>query len=197
MPKLYHIVLGDLFKEIHLTGSKTARKVIPHIVNDSNKFGKGFAESVKKNIPVAENLYRWAANNDKSGHFKYTTEWEAVGTPHEFKLGKNISTELKYEETKLCIMHMIAQHSIFDELTNPKPIKYEALIGCMSLIRDRMNKAKTLGVEVEIHAPRFGSGNAGGTWEFIEDIINEVWVEAEIPVYIYAPIYPNKPSLDN
>ena len=50
---------------------------------------------------------------------------------------------------------------------NPKPIKYLAL---------RYE---------EIVCPKFGSGLANGNWEFIEELIEEIWIERNIIVTVY------------
>jgi hypothetical protein len=39
-------------------------------------------------------------------------------------------------------------------------------------------------IKYEIHAPKFGSGLAGGNWNFIENLIEDIWID--IPVYIYV-----------
>ena len=36
---------------------------------------------------------------------------------------------------------------------------------------------------VQIHAPKFGSGLAGGNWNFISCLIEDIW--DGIPVFIY------------
>jgi hypothetical protein len=36
---------------------------------------------------------------------------------------------------------------------------------------------------VEIHSPKFGSGLAGGNWNFIEELIKDIWYDCEVFVY--------------
>jgi len=44
--------------------------------------------------------------------------------------------------------------------------------------------------KAEIHCPQFGSGLAGGNWEFITELIEDIWVEngLAITVYEYVPL---------
>jgi hypothetical protein len=43
-------------------------------------------------------------------------------------------------------------------------------------------------VEAEIRAPKFGAGLGGGNWVFIEELMNDIWIKRDIPVYIYDPL---------
>jgi hypothetical protein len=38
--------------------------------------------------------------------------------------------------------------------------------------------------KVEIHAPKFGSGLAGGNWNFISELINDVWYDLQVYIYL-------------
>jgi hypothetical protein len=38
---------------------------------------------------------------------------------------------------------------------------------------------------VEIHAPKFGSGLAGGNWNFISDLIEDIWSKHTVYIYDY------------
>ena len=37
---------------------------------------------------------------------------------------------------------------------------------------------------IEIHCPKFGSGLAGGNWNFISDLIDDVWGRYNVTVHI-------------
>jgi hypothetical protein len=36
---------------------------------------------------------------------------------------------------------------------------------------------------VQIHAPKFGCGLAGGNWNFIQDLITDIWKNIQVFVY--------------
>jgi hypothetical protein len=69
----------------------------------------------------------------------------------------------------LWVANMVAQRSTVRP-DNPKPIKYLQLAQCMDVVG---NHAKEHGAE--IHCPLFGAGLAGGNWDFIEELICELW----------------------
>jgi hypothetical protein len=71
------------------------------------------------------------------------------------------------------------QNVIFGEQPKP-PIRYDALIDCL---QDLVKFCKRTGASV--HMPRIGSKLAGGRWEIIEQIIETVICENEIPVTVY------------
>jgi hypothetical protein len=54
------------------------------------------------------------------------------------------------------------------------------MMSVASYIKNNFDKENT----VQIHAPKFGSGLAGGNWNFIEELIKDIWLN--IPVMIYS-----------
>jgi hypothetical protein len=46
------------------------------------------------------------------------------------------------------------------------------------------NLANSTESRVEIHAPKFGSGLAGGNWLFISDLIDDIWGNINTFIYI-------------
>jgi len=38
---------------------------------------------------------------------------------------------------------------------------------------------------VEIHCPKFGSGLSGGDWNFISDLIDDIWGKYTVFIYNY------------
>jgi len=49
----------------------------------------------------------------------------------------------------------------------------------------------------QIHAPLFGSGLAGGNWDFIEELINEIWDGYDITVWQLAGQELREPTDEN
>jgi hypothetical protein len=80
---------------------------------------------------------------------------------------------------------MIAQNKLFSQ-DNKRPLNYGALVYCMNQVRSYIKdlESNTEMSRIEIHAPKFGSGLAGGNWNFISDLIEDIWYD--IPVFIYT-----------
>lgn len=77
------------------------------------------------------------------------------------------------------VANMIAQSGVGRK--NGPPIRYEALFDAMKKVRDM-----PIFSGCEMHAPRFGSGLAGGRWDIVECFINCLW--KDVDVYIWDPI---------
>jgi hypothetical protein len=82
---------------------------------------------------------------------------------------------------------MIGQNGIINRESNPRPLKYPALVAAMQNVARTASDLTDLtdGTKVEIHAPKFGSGLAGGNWNFICDLITDIWLDT-LNVYIYT-----------
>jgi hypothetical protein len=82
---------------------------------------------------------------------------------------------------------MIAQNAIKSP-NNPRPINYAALVRSMIQLSQHIinntgfaNKTEN----IEIHAPKFGSGLAGGNWSFISDLIEDIWGKYNVFIHDY------------
>lgn len=146
-------------------------KLIPLIVNDVGGWGAGFVLAVSKKWKAPENAYRkW----HKDG-FYLKGESQI-----SFALGNMQSIVV---EPKTAIIEMVAQHKTIHD--NPKPIVYSSLALCMEKIGNTCKKMIESEKPVEIHTHRFGSGLAKGSWPLIEELIIELWINNNIPVFIY------------
>ena len=142
-----------------------------HICNTRGGWGKGFVVAVSKRWPQPEAAYRqWFQQ-------KY---WS--GLP--FALGQVQAIRVS---SNLQVVNMIAQegygknNTALHQSTEPNstpPIRYLALEDCLGKVA---NFARQLSATV--HAPRIGSGLAGGDWSKIEEILDRKL--PDIPVYIY------------
>jgi hypothetical protein len=82
---------------------------------------------------------------------------------------------------------MIAQNGIKNP-RNPRPLNYLALTKAMNNLSQyiHMNTGFINKTEnIEIHAPKFGSGLAGGNWNFISDLIEDIWGKFFVTIYNY------------
>lgn len=91
----------------------------------------------------------------------------------------------KYTE----VVNMLAQDG-FRRENNPRPVRYDALASCMMKLRDLICLRRSDGSSgafkpAEIHCPEFGAHLGGGNWDFIEELITDIWVKADIDVHVH------------
>jgi len=139
--------------------------IIPHVCNNINLFGAGFAAAVAKQYPIVKENFHLLGNKSVLGHTQFITVYQEPIYKH-----------------KLIIANMIAQNGIISA-NNSRPLNYYALARCMSNISRHIVENFDSDNRVQIHAPKFGSGLAGGNWLFIKDLIQDIW--NNIPVFIY------------
>lgn len=162
----FHTVKDDIFT-ITLDLIRSRQNlciVIPHVCNNVNAFGAGFADAVANKYPAVK------ANFHVNG---------------AQKLGKTqFVTAISTNNSKIVIANMIAQNGLINS-KNKRPLHYPSLIRCMYDVRDFLKKSHSDSESnTEIHAPRFGSGLAGGNWLFISDLIDDIWSDIDTFIYI-------------
>jgi hypothetical protein len=141
--------------------------LIPHVCNNINLFGAGFAAAVAKDYPMVKENFHLLGNKAKLGYVQHLNVYRN-----------------KNNHTSLIVSNMIAQNRTIHQ-NNPRPLNYEYLVKCMIDVRDyAMKLSYNNDTKTEIHCPKFGSGLAGGNWLFIEELIKDIW--AELPVFVYS-----------
>ena len=159
---------------IHLFGDATepsgsGPRVIAHIVNDTTpNWGGGFALEVRKRWRFVQDDFREWVEMDSSNL--------ALGNVHHSVIGENLS-----------VVHMIAQQGYGS--SNRLRIRYGALAQALDHLEAI---ASELGASV--HMPRIGTGQAGGNWELIQELIDERLVRRGIGVTVYT--LPESVSID-
>jgi hypothetical protein len=144
---------------------------VPHVCNNIDTFGAGFAAQVSDRYPEVKANYHMLGKKflrENLGHSQVIKVYE-----HE-----------QYRH-KLYFVNMIAQNGI-KHAKNPRPLNYAALVRSMSQLAYFINKNTEFTNKqenIEIHAPKFGSGLAGGNWNFIEDLIQDIWGRYQVFVY--------------
>jgi len=140
-------------------------KFIIHCCNDIGLWGAGFVLAVSRRWPEPEEAY---LSLDKRGQ----------GYP----LG--LAQIVKVDED-LWVINMIGQEGVGQR--NGPPIRYWAIKQALKDVARAALEPTYRGPykAVAVHAPRFGSGLAGGDWNTIEQIINETLVAAGISVTVY------------
>ena len=79
----------------------------------------------------------------------------------------------------LMLVSLVAQHGFRTASAGPR-LRYSALFSALEKVGEL---AKAGGATV--HMPRIGTGEAGGSWNIIEDIIRETLVSRSITVMVY------------
>ena len=140
--------------------------VIPHCCNNKNIWGGGFVIALSKKWKQPEQKYRDFCESN-------------ISLPI---LGKTCFSKVN---NHIAVANMIAQNGIISK-DNLIPIKYQALVNCMADVGEyvQMIRVKTK-KPVVIHAPKFGSLRAGGCFDFILELIREIWLENGIDLVIY------------
>ena len=144
--------------------------IIPHVCNNIDLFDAGFAGAIGTKYPIVKQNYHVLGKSFLSKNPGYT---------------QFITVEQnKQHGSKLVICNMIAQNGILSS-NNKRPINYislcKAMIGIKQYIKLNFDKDQ----KIEIHSPKFGSGLAGGNWNFISCLIDDIW--SDVPVYVYEP----------
>lgn len=135
-------------------------KIIAFIINDKGQsWGAGFARAVQKKWPfVLEEFQYWLKHKRA-----------------EFALG-NVHTSMV--EGDLTVFKMISQHGYGD---SPTPrIRYGDLEICLRKLAD-----EAIRQNASVHMPRIGSGQAGGSWWVIEELIDDILVKRGVSVTVY------------
>lgn len=149
----------------YLVGDATSprgngEKIIAHVVNDgAPHWGAGFARAVAKRWPkVQDDFIAWT-EEDRS-HLR-------LGQTREFPI-----------EADLSIFHMVAQRG-YGKSTKPL-IRYQHLESCLRAL-SALAKERSLSV----HMPRIGCGQAGGNWEVVSEMIDDILCREGVSVTVY------------
>lgn len=167
----FPIINGDLFDHIekyihdHTSGCSI---IVPHVCNNVNLFGAGFAHAVATKYPLVKENYHMLGQTFLKSHMGYT----------QF-------VDVKKSKTsghKLIFANMIAQNGTISS-SNPRPLNYYALIKSMASVSQYIFSNFDSDNPIQIHAPKFGCGLAGGNWNFIEQLIQDMWHKHTVCIY--------------
>jgi hypothetical protein len=165
LPILYDNLFTSVEQIIH-AGYAGSSVVVPHVCNNVNVFGGGFTAGISKHHPIVKENYHLLGNKARMGYVQYV----------------EVMKDSTYNH-KLIFANMIAQNGTISK-NNYRPLNYGALVVCMMSVLSYINNNFDKDQKIQIHAPKFGSGLAGGNWNFIEELINDTW--NNIPVFIYS-----------
>lgn len=163
----------DTVKEIVNSDHNGSTVFIPHVCNNVDAYGAGFAWHVSQHFPKAKADYHMLGKKFLKDNFGYAQIIKVYEQP-------------KYRHG-LYIVNMIAQNGIISH-NNQRPLNYLALTKAMNNLSQFIisNTGFVNGTEkIQIHCPKFGSGLAGGNWHFISDLIDDIWNRYNVIVYNY------------
>lgn len=199
MPNTIKYVQGNMFQ--HLPYYTPATKVIPHICNDVGAWGAGFVVPLAEKWPRTRHQYKEWHGSGYDPIRGVTFELGHVAFVQVAGVGKYVQQPpdaAVQKNGEIYVVNMIGQHKTGQGESypghdgNPRilpPVRYGALSLCMAEVRDNIDAMTDFGhwqeYGVEIHAPMFGAGLAGGDWNVIAGLIKEFWLDEDIPVTIY------------
>ena len=108
-------------------------------------------------------------------------KWSSIENPYKENCNLGECSFQKVDKD-IFVANMVAQKGLISK-NNPKPIKYWALAKCMLQVGKW-----AITNNCNIIAPKFGSLRAKGNWSFIEELIEEIWLDSGINVTIYEYI---------
>lgn len=171
---LIKYVKGDLFA--HLPGGSESLVLVPHVVNDKNVFGAGFAGAVKKHFPrVGKAYHDWWGD-------RVTPEEPYILCNEPARSGYTQFVGVEDRLQGVWFANMVAQRGLIGP-DNLRPLNYRDLAMCMGEVLDFLREP-TVKAPV-IMCSKFGSALAGGDWGFIEKLIEDTWVREGIPVTVF------------
>lgn len=165
-------VSGNLFDYVEnytRQGNSGFSVIVPHVCNNLNVFGAGFAGVLGDRYPIVKENYHLLGSTFLRNNLGYV----------QF-------VEVRRDNTyghKLVFANMIAQNGLISK-DNHRPVNYYALCKAMANISHYIRTNFTDN-KIQIHAPKFGSGLGGGNWKFIADLIEDIWTAHPVVVYEY------------
>jgi hypothetical protein len=163
----------DCLKHASSEDNKNKIIIIPHICNNIGGYGAGFVAALNN---------KWS--EPREHYLKWHNEGKIIQNKVEipFKLGEIQLVKIN----NVFVVNMISQNGTIST-SNKKPIKYAALVQCLTKLKNYIEifKKKYPDTQIEIHAPKFGSGLAGGNWDLIEELINEIFHDDSVYVYVF------------
>jgi hypothetical protein len=179
----YILTNDDIFESVQKrisAGHMGSTVFVPHVCNNIDLFGAGFAAQLAEKYPSVKQDYHLLGKHFLRNNFGYSQVLK-VYEDNKFK-------------HKLFFVNMIAQNGV-KGTNNIRPLNYLALVKSMNTLSQYIksntgfsNKSE----KIEIHCPKFGSGLAGGNWQFVSDLIDDIWGQFDVIVYNYPPKTNNK-----
>lgn len=171
------IVNGDCIEVAHNT---TGSVVIPHVTNNLGAWGSGFVLALSKKWPIYL--------KERSPEFEYRREGKAksLGFCQFVKTSSTSKDGSSIYVANMCAQLGISSKSTppdsFSGLYNDRPLRYSFLMECMREVKRSFYDTYNNKALAKIVCPKFGSDRAGGNWDFITELIEEIWGDMDVTV---------------
>ena len=160
----------DILKQIdYLIKNETSKHfIIPNVCVEYNKNISGFSKELYNRYPILEKTISTSNAPKKLCSTLIVDE--------------NINTK-----AKVIVANMYCQPG---KKNNSRFLHYGQLVYCMYEIKNFINNLRIEYPDfvAELHCPRFGTGSAGGNWQFIEELISDIWGLNHVFIYNYSAI---------
>ena len=134
-------------------------RIVAHVVNNETpNWGAGFGRALQRKWPDAQR------------HFS-----EVFFSTHGSKLGLTCRTKV---DDGLFIFQMVAQRGYGS--SSSVRLRYESLRNCLAQLRQ-----SAIELNASVHMPRIGTGEAGGSWGLIANLIIEELCAKGVVVTVY------------
>ena len=162
----------DKLSQLEFEGKPMPRVFIPHVVNNMGVMGAGFVVPLKKKWPEVEKAYlNWYAQGD-----------HGLGQIHAWTVESNVT-----------VINMVAQ--TLDK--TQRPLSYSALGKCLEDMASHIFDKSNSEIPVQIHAPMFGAGLAGGDWNIIKALIGDAFPYVDVHIYFLEGQAPKGFAIDS
>lgn len=138
-------------------------RVIIHVCNDIGKWGAGFTKALSNKWKSPGEYYK--------RQFKHAKVKPKLG-----------DVQWQFPDINLAVVNMIAMKGVNHFGRTDAPIRYDALEMCLEKAKEGA-VASADGELLTFHMPRIGAGLAGGDWQKIEPIIEEVFWDFDAYIY--------------
>lgn len=161
-------------------------KIIAHVCNDENRWGRGFVLALNQMSPKPKEMYhRWGRGEIEGAVFQLGNV-QLVRLAEDLYVANCIAQHgiVPGPATHVRDPILQAMHAELEPVPGKEglyyPVRYAAIRQCLQKVAQAARSKNAT-----VCLPRIGSGLAGGLWWKVEDIIRETLIQAGIPVIVY------------
>lgn len=160
-------------------------KIIVHIVNNIGAWGAGFVLALNKRWDKPKECYKKLFNNINTKPVLGQIDIIKVDDEKDIYV-VNLVGQSGIRAKKISDVVIGKDQTMFEIKNNMvMPIRYDAIYKGLLELKLKLNCLIKTNCKYSIHMPKIGSGLAGGDWLKIEKIINKIFVDENVYVYIY------------
>ena len=166
--KLQNKSIFDIAHEVIFSKENSYNVIIPHVCNNANVFEIGFSEQINKKYPSVKINYELLGKSfllKNPGYVQFND------------VDRNVSSN-----KRLIVSSMIAQNGLKNK-NNKRPLNYAYLVKSMVLVKKFIVQNFNSENKVMVLTNKFGIGQTGGNWKFIECLIEDIWKDLEVVIY--------------